>query len=1593
MHKNRTVWLFIVLVFALVLSGSFLSFSQKQTQAENQSDVAKVWTVTYDTAFYKVECGDETFTDADFAALMLNAPFAPEDRVNFVYDAQNGMPIIPSDYQPVVLKPAVYSGKLNIGTMGDALIIPKENTAPVVFSDFTLSYYMENNIYGVGNFRALNALGEVTIIDSVFNAMTSGGNLDETSLSGLHFSSRAQISGSTISYAGAFGVTLTQEADVEITNTQIRTGISNSGKLSVNGGTLTENDCVFVQQRGSADLSEVEIEGSFLVTQGEVLLKSCIFDMKAAVSQNSGTLRLNDCRVATDGTFSLLNQNVLTVEKGNYQTGSSLFLHNEANASAEISQTVVAGNGQLIQNVGTLKMSNASLSSDIGIAVLNRGDCVAEECTITAEIAVQNEYRFRMTGGLLKAEQSALTNTASGNATLRNGEMQNASSSEAVIKNLGVINIDPGASKTFKVLGNRGVYNVGQLNALNTEIHYQIWGVENEEGGRCNFDNSKIVATLQSLETIAFINNGNLISQNAVFQGHVCIRSQKGVLSLYKVNLTAEDVAIDINGGSLTLSEQFEIRSLGVGVRLGENTQKALLQNGAFYINGTIAIEILGGNPQISGCIVKGEEQSSDRFIAIQADGGVDTVVEDCEIETNSNRCAIHVRSGKMVIKGGSVRNMGEGLALLLDSGNVQLENTHFTAVNTVIQTASVLDLRATQIECDAISAYAVEGKSQAVINVYSGEYRGNNLFNCDSNATLTVFDGHFYAEKTAIFNSGKFTMGGGIIEAAQCLNNSGIFELQQGELRGVSQSEGAVLFSRSSQQTLRGGKIFALGVAIVNQSASTVFSGDLEISADICVKNELNLSVANGTFSAKTVAFLSDAHSLTEFMGGTIQQAEIGIQTRDFAIVRIQNISVTAQIGIENTTKSTITFSSGTITAEKRGIFNKDAYFEMKGGTIEAKDDDLGVCFYQEYAINSALYAFSGGIFKGKNLFDFDQIGGEQSIPFVVEFCGVSISSSQAESVKVISENGDEVHLSNPVGAVFAYTAKERFGIKEILSDGESVVYEKAEIAWSENLKGKTLTVSVLPRLTIELISQSFIYSGAPYSLQYKSEAACELLYYEDIECTRQISAQEIINAGTYYVKAVYQGKEYMDAVSQTARLEIAQATVFVTAQSFQIDEGESFSPVFLYEGFVNGEDESVLAVMPQCDIHTEYGIYSATPYGAQAKNYAFDYLPFTYSVNRTSFANEGEWGIEGSFHPDIAVTTVRYLADDAQTKEQQKQFLQNFQGKKEDVVISGYYNFEMKLAGEPVLEKAKIIIPIDESILNDSLLYSLYLVKKNADGTYEAVSFTKENNILIYSGEVNGEYLVVALIKNLTWLWVSIPFMAIGFFILLCFLFIAFVEIKILASQRISVRLVPLPIRRRFGESLKIEEEGVEEKTFSLEESMSVLDRYYQNIVPIAQRKKTEKEFGKATQKTDTLVREKSLKTIDFKTMQKFANEKDTLNGKKASVCAMSQEQMIQYAESLGGAYRVYVEKKGKKVSFKVHGETFLLLFTKGEQTILGAYGNDALQQWKEKGQIMHLADKEWFIFMPDESFTKDDICSIIHKSFITKSEEIDD
>lgn len=181
--------------------------------------------------------------------------------------------------------------------------------------------------------------------------------------------------------------------------------------------------------------------------------------------------------------------------------------------------------------------------------------------------------------------------------------------------------------------------------------------------------------------------------------------------------------------------------------------------------------------------------------------------------------------------------------------------------------------------------------------------------------------------------------------------------------------------------------------------------------------------------------------------------------------------------------------------------------------------------------------------------------------------------------------------------------------------------------------VRNDNVSINVLPRKAEVVFegSTEYVYNG---SVQGSFTASLSNAVGED---KVQLIAQEVtsVDAGKYYYTVKLAEDETRYTLEGGAKVEyvIYPAVLTVSVKSATFTEGDRIKTEILYEGFVAGENESVLDTEPTVDsVPSVGGIYFVTPKGGADGNYTFIYVAGTVTVNKTALSDSGV-RLEGTF------------------------------------------------------------------------------------------------------------------------------------------------------------------------------------------------------------------------------------------------------------------------------------------------------------------------------------------------------------------------
>ncbi|MGB6037877.1 MAG: MBG domain-containing protein, partial [Cryomorphaceae bacterium] len=201
----------------------------------------------------------------------------------------------------------------------------------------------------------------------------------------------------------------------------------------------------------------------------------------------------------------------------------------------------------------------------------------------------------------------------------------------------------------------------------------------------------------------------------------------------------------------------------------------------------------------------------------------------------------------------------------------------------------------------------------------------------------------------------------------------------------------------------------------------------------------------------------------------------------------------------------------------------------------------------------------------------------------------GDSIGTVESIPINLVTGNTVGTHFSLAGGFLTNnFNVQYGVGLVTIIPDTLEISIDQESLVQTYDGTPKSIEIAVMP-------------DTIPFSVTYNGETELP------------------VNAGSYDVEVSASDSNYFG--SQSATLVIEQAMATVSTGTFVIDEGDNL-PEFTaeFEGFVNGEDESVLTSLTfdVVDYAGEAGEYEVIPI-AEAANYTFESISGTLFVNAT--------------------------------------------------------------------------------------------------------------------------------------------------------------------------------------------------------------------------------------------------------------------------------------------------------------------------------------------------------------------------------------
>ena len=341
------------------------------------------------------------------------------------------------------------------------------------------------------------------------------------------------------------------------------------------------------------------------------------------------------------------------------------------------------------------------------------------------------------------------------------------------------------------------------------------------------------------------------------------------------------------------------------------------------------------------------------------------------------------------------------------------------------------------------------------------------------------------------------------------------------------------------------------------------------------------------------------------------------------------------------------------TVTVDR--VDGEDAYQTVDGNTVspatyqyEARVvKNSGVMLVNNYVYSSPLSEFGSLSItrRAPNVTVNSDSAIEPNVP---------LSDSVSINASAFDMNGKQISgvfsWGENIGTIPDFTDSDTVSVTAVFTpdydNADNLNYSETEFV---------VNVAVLP-VVIDIAwgANKYVYSGkATPDMVYTATAAGEnvllTLTYEG----------DRVNVGSYTVTASINDNNYRLPENASVEVEIVPATVTVSfgSQSYEIIQGDEFTPTVKYEGFVNGETEEVLTRRAEYDTYTLPGSYSLELSGAIADNYRFEYVDSTLTIYRAELTDE-DFGatFDGAFPEEVTLTIT--AGDDLQTGNAQNLF-----------------------------------------------------------------------------------------------------------------------------------------------------------------------------------------------------------------------------------------------------------------------------------------------------------------------------------------------
>lgn len=184
-------------------------------------------------------------------------------------------------------------------------------------------------------------------------------------------------------------------------------------------------------------------------------------------------------------------------------------------------------------------------------------------------------------------------------------------------------------------------------------------------------------------------------------------------------------------------------------------------------------------------------------------------------------------------------------------------------------------------------------------------------------------------------------------------------------------------------------------------------------------------------------------------------------------------------------------------------------------------------------------------------------------------------------------------------------------------------------------NLISEKAYAEITPKaVSVKITENKVPYSGFRKTLKATVEEK-ELVKGDVVNVLSEYETSSV-NVGRYPVKLSIDNANYTIKGNNTAILEITPKKVTVSVAETAIKKGEKYNARLVYDGFVEGENESVLGFIPTIDdkylSYAEPGIYEIIPEGKTLSgNYQIEYVAGKLYINKTSLDSGSVYGANG--------------------------------------------------------------------------------------------------------------------------------------------------------------------------------------------------------------------------------------------------------------------------------------------------------------------------------------------------------------------------